>query len=248
MVLLQVVFATVLPSFQKDITDIVSRLGFVQQILAAFLGTSVDVAVGPAALSAMPWAHPLVLALLWTHAILQGARVPAGEIDRGTIDWLLSLPVGRTAVYVSHAVVWLVSGGIVVLGGLLGNVVGGLYVPAEAGLSLGERLIINTNLWAMFACVGGLASFCSAVSNRRGRAAGAAFAVVLGSFVFNVFSVFNETFRQFQFLGILNYHRPLQVMTSDRWPVRDLAVLAIAGLAFWLAGAAIFSRRDLRTV
>ena len=38
-----------------------------------------------------------------TLAIWAGTRVPAGEVDRGTIDVLLSLPVSRTAVVSAEA-------------------------------------------------------------------------------------------------------------------------------------------------
>ena len=246
LLLLQIMFAAIVPSFQKDVTEIVSRLAFVQQIFAALLGTDPETAVGPAALSAMPWAHPLVLAILWTHAILLPTRVPAGEIDRGTIDWLLALPLTRLNVFLSQSVVWLLSGAVLILAGFLGSLLGQLFTEAYPSVSIYQRIIINVNLLAVYVCVGGAASFFSAISNRRGRAAGAAFATVLGSFAFNALSTFNETIRRFDFVGILSYYRPLRV--TDRWPLADLAVLLAAGIVLWTVGAIIFARRDLRTV
>ena len=46
----------------------------------------------------------------------------------------------------------------------------------------------------------------------------------------------------------MNYYKPLLVLRDAAWPVRDMLVLAMMGVAAWLAGGVLFSRRDICTV
>lgn len=245
---LQASLAAIVPSFQDDVTEIISRLKFVQQIFAALLGTDPESTIGPAALAAMPWTHPIVLAIVWTHAIMQFTRYPAGEIDRGTIDWTSALPVRRWTAYCTHSVISVGSGVLLIAAGFVGNMIGVLFAGPVEGLTLAVRIRINANLLVLFLAVGGVAMLFAACSNRRGRAAGAALAILLASFLVNVLSTFNTVIRRVDFLGILTYYRPMQIMTGDAWPSRDLLVLGAIAAVCWIAGAMVFTRRDIRTV
>lgn len=248
MLVFQIILAAILPQFQQELPKILEQLKFVQYILAALLGTDPEVPITTVAFSAMPWAHPFVLALAWAHAILYCSRVPAGEIDRGTIDVVLAFPVSRWAVYLSETTVWLASGAIIVATGVIGHFLGGIWLENDHPMAFDELLAVNVNLLGVYFAVGGVARLFSSISNRRGRAAGAAFAVVLASFIVNTLATFNETIGHFSFLGILTYYRPLSIIGRGAWPMGDLAVLIGVGATLWLAGGIIFAHRDLRTV
>ncbi len=66
-----------------------------QAIVKGLFGDSVGQSLGSAAIAAFSWVHPLPLTLLWAHAIVYWSRIPAGEIESGTIDVLFSQPVSR---------------------------------------------------------------------------------------------------------------------------------------------------------
>src|SRR5262245_35132305 len=89
------VLAYVLPVFQQQFSDQILQIQFLQSMVKAMLGMDTGETLGPEAFMSVPWAHPVVLALVWAHAIVCCTRVPAGEVDRGTIDVLLGLPVSR---------------------------------------------------------------------------------------------------------------------------------------------------------
>jgi ABC-2 type transport system permease protein len=245
---LEILFARVLPTFYKNLSETVLQIEFIRQIIASYLGAEAAAVIGPAAMSAMVWVHPIVLTLVWVQAISVCTRVPAGEVDRGTIDVLLSLPVTRTNVYLTESFVWLASGLIVIAVGFLGNVIGGWPIEAKLIGTAGQRVWVCANLYALYVAVGGAAWLASSLCDRRGRAVGIVLAILIASFVLNFLAAFNETFKRLSFLSVMDYYRPLFVLQGDTKPIKDIIVLISLGASCWLAGAIIFVRRDVRTV
>src|SRR6266550_4290890 len=100
----------VLPKFGSQMAQEWLQMEFARGIMQAMLGTEIVERIGPRMFQAMAWVHPVPLALTWAHALLCCTRVPAGEVDRGTADVLLGLPVSRWEVFISETMVWLVCG------------------------------------------------------------------------------------------------------------------------------------------
>ncbi len=89
----------ILPQIVEGMTGIFEQMPFVKQLVTALLGTEVGDQLTAHTMQAFLWVHPVVLALIWGHEITLCTRMPAGEIDRGTIDILLSWPVSRRQIY-----------------------------------------------------------------------------------------------------------------------------------------------------
>ncbi len=98
----EALLAYIIPIFYEELTDQLANLKFVQNILKVLLGSEIDGAIGRVAMTSIPWVHPIVLALVWAHGIILCTRLPAEEIERGTIGVLLALPVSRTRVYLCN--------------------------------------------------------------------------------------------------------------------------------------------------
>ena len=243
----ELLLGLILPTFQKEFSDKFLQLEFIQKIIAALLGAEVGKVVGPAVLSMIGWVHPFVLALVWAHAIVVCTRVPAGEVDRGTLDVWLALPVTRTSIYVSESAVFVFSSLLIVGAGFGGNVVGNRISGLERAGSLGQLSLVAFNLYALALAVGGLSSFLSSVSDRRGRAMGSAFAILLASFFLSSMSTFNALVKTVSAVSLLNYYRPYGVLQERASPLGDMMVLLAVGTVFWIIGAVVFVRRDLRT-
>ena len=94
----------------------------------------------------------------------------------------------------------------------------------------------------------GLAYLLSAICDRRGRAIGLVFVVILASFIINFVSQLWEPARSISFLGLLHYYRPLEILQSDSWPLGNMLILTLLGVTLWWAGGILFSRRDICTV
>lgn len=241
----ETLLAFVLPKFGSQFTQQWLQLEFARGILQAMLGTEIVDRIGPQMFQSMAWVHPVPLALTWAHALLCCTRVPAGEVDRGTADLLFGLPVSRWEVYFSETLVWLGTGILILSAALCGNLLGSLGLPLEQRPSLPRVIIIVLNLYCLYIAVGGLAWLISTVSNRRGKAITILFVVLLSLFLLNYLAQFWQPLSKFVFLSPLHFHKPMTVLTTAAWPMRDMAVLLASGGIPWLVGGVVFARRDL---
>jgi ABC-2 type transport system permease protein len=248
--LIEAVLAYVLPTFSKQFSEQLVQMQFAQTTFKALLGTDIvkGGSVGPEMFVAIAWVHPVVMALVWAHAIIVCTRVPAGEVDRGTIDVLLGLPVSRWELYCSEAVVWVGSGMVLMGAALAGNLYGGWRVQDAAPAQVGRLFIVIVNLLCLYLAVGGLAWLLSSLSDRKGRAMTAVFVMVVASFLLSYLSQLWRPAEQVAFLSFMQYYRPLFVLRDGAWPWRDIGVLTGAAAVLWGAGGVVFSRRDLSTV
>ena len=199
-------------------------------------------------MQAILWVHPVVLSLIWAHEIVFCTRIPAGEIDRGTIDVLLGLPVSRRTIYATESVVWLISGALVLLLGLSGHVAVSSFLALEMRPPLSRVSLVIANLYCVYLAVGGLAWLVSATSNRRGRAIGLIFSIVVASFLLNFLAQFWPPAQPVAFLSVMNYYQPAEILRSGQLPLRHMISLLAVGGAAWLAGNEIFARRSICTV
>lgn len=236
----------IIPEFESEVFNLLVKMPFVQNLLTALLGTPVTEDLGTGLIIALPWVHPLVLLVVFGHQMTWASRLPAGEIDTGTIDVLLGLPVSRGEVFVTHALIGVVSGALVLVAGLAGHLIGFSLAdtPAPAPHLLGIAL---TNALALYLSITGLGLFLSSVSERRGRAIGALVTLVVLSFLINFLAEYWAPARTLAPLSILTYYRPLLTLQAGVLPWGDIAILLSIGLTGSVAGAIWFRHRDIGT-
>lgn len=237
-----------LPQIQAGMDGVLESLPFVRGIMAAVLGTEVGEEITARAMQSLLWVHPTVLALIWAHEITLCTRTPAGEIDRGTIDFLLSLPVSRWKVYLSESVVWLTTGAFVLTLGYLGHRVAAPSMPQEMRPEPMIAARVLFNLYLLYFAVGAFALLVSSASNRRGWAMAFVFGVVIASFLLNFTAQLWEPAKPFAILGVMQYYRPAEIMKTHALAWGDLAVLFACGAVAWTAAGLIFARRSICTV
>jgi ABC-2 type transport system permease protein len=193
--------------------------------------------------------HPTVLTLIWAHETMYCTRSPAGEIDRGTADFLFCLPVSRWSIYLSETIGWILSGGVMLASGFSGHLIASGIFPSDMRLSLTSACMVLSNLSAVYLAVGGFAFLVSAISDRRGRAIGVVFAVLLASFLLNFLAQFTDWARAVSpYLSLMEYYRPAIVIQSGQFPVRDVAILGGLAAVLWTTGGVVFHRRSVCTV
>jgi hypothetical protein len=238
----------VLPQVMAGMGEIFQKLPFVKSLITALLGTEVGDEITARTMQAFLWVHPVVLALIWGHETTLCTRMPAGEIDRGTIDVLLSWPLSRRSIYLCETLVWLTSGILLIGLGYLGHCATASSMPEAMRPEWSRAALVMVNLYCVYVAVGGIAFFVSAWSDRRGRAIAIVFALLLISFLLNFLAQFWGPAKQVAFLSVMQYYQPARILSSGDFPVRDVLILLAIGGASWLLGCEIFARRNICTL
>jgi ABC-type transport system involved in multi-copper enzyme maturation permease subunit len=217
-------------------------------LITALLGTEVGSEVSARTMQAFLWVHPVVLALLWGFEIMYCTRTPAGEIDRGTIDVLLSWPVSRRQVYCCETILWVLAGVLLIVVGYLGHRLTVSTMPADMRPTWPRAAMVMVNLFGVYVAVGGIAFLVSASSDRRGRAVAVVFVFVLVSFLLNFLAQFWAPARHVAFLSVMEYYQPARILSSGIFPYRNVVILIAIGVSSWVLGGEVFARRNICTL
>lgn len=237
-----------LPKILGNIHTIFNKMPIVKPLITALLGVDPGNQMSSQLSQAFLWVHPTVLTLLWGHEVMYCSRIPAGEIDRGTADFLLCLPVSRWKVFSAETIGWLISGVCILVSGYAGHLIASLTVQPEMRLSTVHTLLVMTNLAAVYLAAGSFAFLLSALSDRRGRAIGVVFAIMLASFLINFLAQFQDWAKRFSWLSVMEYYRPAIIIQTGELPWTDVGILLCITLTFWVAGGVIFRTRSICTV
>ncbi len=219
----------------------------IQQIRNVMLGfDATGAGVADIAFS-MAWSHPLVLALLFGHAILVCTRVPAGEIERGTIDVLLGLPVSRRTLWLSETFAWLLTGAVVLGAIYVGSFTGARWIKPEHRPNWGNLAMVLANLALVYTVIGTAAMAASSCFDRRGRAVLLVLILSVASLLINFLELLWEPAGQVAFMSIMHYYRPVGMLMRAEWPWADMAVLGGIALVAWVTAGIVLSRRAITT-
>ena len=247
-VLLESLLVGVIGDFSKELEYLWLRRPIFERFARMQLGADLGGAVTTTGLMTIGFAHPLMFAFTWVFLLTTCSRVIVGEIERGTADLLLTLPVSRGAVYTNVSVVWMAAGVPVSLAPLLGCGIGQTIFELPEPLDFSRLAILAANLFALYLAVGSATLFVSTLVSRRALAVAFVLAWLLASFLLNFLAQFWSLADGISALGVLRYYRPLPVVQTGDWPVHHIAVLLGLGAFFWGGGLWRFARRDIPAV
>lgn len=197
----------------------------------------------PGALTLM-MQHPIAIALMAVFAAAVAAGTISGELDEGTLEVLLSRPIGRRALYGSNlvAVLLLVAGVMAAI--LIGMVISLIALDLSDEVDVGLMPLAWFNgflLWTAFA------SFALAASvsfNRHSQATGLVAAFVLVNYLFEILPTFWKDVEFLQTYSLFNYFQPGEIL-ADKADPSDLVVLAVAAILPLAWSLVVFPRRQL---
>ncbi len=218
---------------------------FVREIVSTALGGDLGEEMTTTALMTIGFSHPLLFTFTCVWLITSATRGTVGEIDRGTADLLLGLPVSRTAVYTSSSLIVLLCAACASAGTLVGAWLGGIFVPLKDPLDLGRLGLVSANFFALSLAIGGITLLAAGLLSRRGPAIAVPLAVLLISTLFQVLAPFWSIARKADYLGLFHYFLPLRPVRTGQWPLRDMLILSAVGGVCWLIGLWYFRRRDI---
>jgi ABC-2 type transport system permease protein len=215
----------------------------------------------PAGRVALIWVHPLIMLGGLTWAVARGSDCVSGEIGRGTMEMLLAQPVRRISVYATHAAVTIIGSGILAFAAWCGLAIGLLTTQMHHEVAASRFIPPAINFFAFMVCTGGMSALASSWDSQRWRTVGIMAAVYVGSVALSIAGQMSQSWRWLRYLSFLNVYRPQTMVARAEaaWLLvahkeNGAAQLGLGGcqlvlfglgLAAYIAGAIIFTRREI---
>ncbi len=242
-----VLFTWAMLNMGAQVLKFIAEMPWLSKLFEVAFGINVTGEVSLTILFAICFTHAVVFMLSWSFVIATTTRVTVGEIERGTADLLLTLPVRRSEVYASTTLPWMLAIVMLAFCPLVGVWIGTLIFETDEVVEVGRYAKPAWNAVFLMWAIGGISSLASSLIDRRGPAIGTVVAVVLVSAVLSFIEPFIEVVKRIRFISLLNYFRPVDVVRENQWPVVEMTVLFGIGLVGWLVGLMIFCRKDIPT-
>jgi len=229
---------------QSGIQEFALRLPGLKGALAGLLGVEVVERVTLSILLGVVWVDPVVLSGLLGFGVYFCSRFPAAEVERGTLDILLSWPVSRSLIYLCETAFCCFWGIALVMSGWLGFFLGSRWLDASAEPIVSRAWLVAINLLALFAAVAGLTLWLSARSDRRGGAVLTMLLLWAGGYLLHFWTSVWPPASHLNRFSLLHYFQPGKVLLSGVFPARDCLVLSAIAVLGWGLGWRKVCQRD----
>jgi ABC-2 type transport system permease protein len=228
-------------------------LATVMQALPGFfqrmLGIPLPDLVTPAGRISIVFVHIITLIVCLGWAVGRGSDPICGEVGRGTLDLLVSLPIWRPTLIIISAAMAALGTAVLALSILFGIALGLATTDFQQELSLVWFIPGTINLFSMVFCMTGITTFISSIIKDRWRTISLAAGFFLVSLIIEVVSKLWPAGAWLHYCTFLSAFQPqtLTVFQGNSLVMQTTynAVLLGIGLFCYASGIAIFSRRDI---
>lgn len=188
------------------------------------------------------------LALWWIiiiagFAITFASGIVAKEVDEGTIEFLVTQPLGRSSIIISRLLalsIYLIALIVVSLGsiGFLAPLydvkikTAGLFGVGFVGLTL---LLVISAYTLLF----------SVIFKGRGKAVIYSVTLFIVAHLLNALAGFNETIEKFRFLSFFHYYQPYEILRTGEIPWINVGIFSAIVAVCVLLSLLIFQRKDI---
>jgi len=221
-------------------------LGFLDvlpSVVKAALGGEMLRVGNTSALIAIGYNHPFVLFLFMLFAVGAPTGLLAGEVQRGTMELILSRPTTKIQVYACAGILTLAGMFALDIVMFLGTVVAVNIFPFKDRVPLDIFLRIAINGGLLASTFGAVALLCAATFTRLYTAIGVSVAFLVTNYFVAVVS---NWWPRMAFLRRATLFYLIDSSNAwQGWPLRNMGILAAILLGTAAIGAIIWHRRDL---
>mgnify|MGYP001117739983 CR=1 FL=1 len=197
------------------------------------------------------WNHPFIILMIAMFAIGRGANAVGAEIERGTLDMVMSRPVSRSS-YLASQVLTAVVGLLVIAGALaVGAYAATFYnflkTPPSAGLLARPAFNLAALAFPMY----GYTLLFSSADIVRWRSMTAGSVLTLAGFIARVIAmipVFKDSFWRpwAEHASLFSLYNPVDAVTAEAAGYnQDVSILLGVGSACIALAFLVFANRDL---
>ncbi|MDR1449912.1 MAG: ABC transporter permease [Propionibacteriaceae bacterium] len=180
------------------------------------------------------------------YAIAIGNKLVSAKIDRGTLAYVLSTPVSRRAVVATQALFF--AGSLTLMCALTTAVHSVAAMLSSYGADTAEVLIIvrlNLGLLTLALAFSGICFAASCVFNLSKHTIAIGGGLICAFLLAPIIAMFGDNFAFLHNLTIVTLYDVTDIMASAAGWVWRLVALAGIALATYVAGAIVFTRKDL---
>lgn len=231
-----------------DMAPLQAILSLLPPFVQPLVGVPLAELATPAGRASVIYVDVITLLIFIGWAVGRGSNAVSGEIARGTMEVVLTLPVRRYTVIVIPAIVTALGAALLALSVWLGTWLGLATVGWHREVSIWQFFPAVVNLFAMTFCLTGVTTFLSSWDRDRWRT------VWLGGGFFIISTMFKMVARLWppgewlKYLSFLTAFEPQQlILMPDAWS-RALwlsGTLIGLGLLGYLLAILVFTWRDI---
>jgi ABC-2 type transport system permease protein len=214
----------------------------VQALLLAVMGGTTNVAT-----SSIAYYNMLPEILSAIYVIITGNKLISAQVDKGTLAYVLSTPVKRTAVTLTQSLYF--AGSLFVMFGISAGVhILSTQLFNEAGIQTGDISLIlklNLGLFVLALAYSGICFLASCIFNLSKYTIAVGGGLVGISILLPIISMFGENFKNLKNFSLSSLYSATSIVQGNNDFIWHFAILAGVGIVTMIVGSVIFDKRDL---
>jgi ABC-2 type transport system permease protein len=181
--------------------------------------------------------------ILIAFAIALSTRLTK-ETEDGTLELILSYPISRLKLILSKFAAAVC---LIISLTFLSSVVLYLFTFINtASISFGRLMELSLVSSALFFAFLGIGFLCAALFNERGKAIAVMVAVLVVSYLIDVFAGIWDRIKNFHFLSLFKYAKVETILKNGVIDEKNLLILLGVGIVSFIIAAFLFQRKDIQ--
>ena len=189
--------------------------------------------------------HPVVLAIFIVLIISLSSRNIAGEIEKGTMELMLSFPVKRTSLVTKLWGIGIFIIFLVILSALLGSIISVMIYDDLTREFIIKLSKIGLNLWFLMVLIFSFSLMISTFEREGSKVVAKTAIVVMVFYFLDLLSTMWKAISFIKPYNIFTYYQPQKLVSGERDLLQNLPVLIVFIIIFFVISLWQFNRRDI---
>lgn len=176
-------------------------------------------------------------------AIFSPARLITNEVDKKTLDVVLSFPISRWRFILEKFCVYLTFNALFPILIFTVTYIGTQYMGETLDYTILGYSLVGT--WFLLFTLGALSLFCGAIFLEGNRTIAASGALILGQYILLRYAGIVESMYFLKNWSLFNYLNAASIMKTGQLPINDLLIMSLVGVVALFGALYTFQKREL---